>query len=64
MKTFKTLNNNSLRVSLLSGNKYIATFVDWYSGWLEAYPIPDKKGETTAHLLIEEKVPRYGSCLQ
>ena len=48
----------------LSGNKYIATFVDWYSGWPEAYPVPDKKGETIAHLLIEEIVPRYGSCLQ
>ena len=48
----------------LSGNKYIATFVDWYSGWPEAYPIPDKKGETIAHLLIEEIFPRYGSCLQ
>ena len=42
----------------LSGNKYIATFVDWYSGWPEAYPIPDKKGETIAHLLNEEIFPR------
>lgn len=48
----------------LSGNKYIATFVDWYSGWPEAFPIPDKTGETIAHLIIEEIFPRYGACLQ
>ena len=48
----------------LSGNKYIATFVDWYSGWPEAFPIPDKTGETISHLLLEEIFPRYGACLQ
>ena len=48
----------------VSGNEYIAKFVDWYSGWLEAYPIPDKMGERIADLLIEEIFPGYGSCLQ
>ena len=48
----------------LSGNKYIATFVDWYSGWPESFPIPDKTGETISHLLLEEIFPHYGACLQ
>ena len=26
----------------LSGNKYIISFVDLYSGWPEAFPAPDK----------------------
>ena len=48
----------------LSGNKYIIAFVDWYSGWPEAYAVPDKTAETVAHLLLEEIFPRHGSCLQ
>ncbi|XP_060071985.1 uncharacterized protein LOC132551825 [Ylistrum balloti] len=48
----------------LSGNKYIVSFVDWYSGWPEAFAVPDKSAETIAHLLIEEIFPRYGAPLQ
>ena len=32
----------------MSGNKYIIAFVDWYSGWPEAFPVPDKTGDTVA----------------
>ena len=48
----------------MSGNKYIIAFVDWFSGWPEAYAVPDKTAETVAHLLLEEIFPRHGSCLQ
>ena len=48
----------------LSGNKYIIAFVDHYSGWPEAFPVPDKTADNVAHLLIEEIFPRYGSPLQ
>ena len=48
----------------LSGNKYMIAFVDWFSGWPEAYAVPDKTAETVAHLLLEEIFPRHGSCLQ
>ena len=48
----------------LSGNKYIIAFVDWFSGWPEAYAVPDKIAETVAHLLLEEIFPRHGSYLQ
>ena len=37
----------------MSGNKYIIAFVDWYSGWPEAFAVPDKTGETVADLIID-----------
>ena len=48
----------------LSGNRYIISFIDLYSGWPEAFAVPDKSAENIAHLLIEEIFPRYGSPLQ
>ena len=48
----------------LPGNKYIIAFVDWYSGWPEAFAVPDKTGEIVAHLIIDKIFPRFGSCLQ
>ena len=48
----------------LSGNKYIIAFVDWFSGWPEAFAVPDKTADTVANLLIEEIYPRYGCPLQ
>ena len=29
-----------------SGNQYIVTFIDMYSGWPEAFAAPSKKAET------------------
>ena len=48
----------------LSVNKFILKFVDWYSGWSEAFTFPDKTAETVAHLLLEEIIPRYSTHLQ
>ena len=48
----------------LPGNKYIIAFVDWYSGWPEAFAVPDKTGETVADLIIEQIFPHFGSCFQ
>lgn len=48
----------------MSGNKYIIAFVDWFSGWPEAFSVPDKTADTVAHLLIEEIFPRFGCPLQ
>lgn len=48
----------------LSGNRYIVGFVDVFSGWPEAFAVPDKKAENIAHLLIDEIFPRYGAPLQ
>ena len=47
----------------LSGNRYIIGFVDWYSGWCEAFVVPDKTAENVAHLLIDEIIPRFGTTL-
>ena len=48
----------------LSGNKYIISFIDLYSGWPEAFAVPDKSAENIVHLLIEEIFPRHGAPLQ
>ena len=48
----------------LSGNRYIIAIVDWYSGWPEAFSVPDKTAETVADLIIDKIFPRFGSCLQ
>ena len=48
----------------MSGNKYIIAFVDWFSGWPEAFAVLDKTADIVAHLLIEEIFPRFGCCLQ
>ena len=45
------------------GNRYIMSFVDWYSGWPEAFPLKDKSATTIANLILNEIFPRFGSCL-
>ena len=42
-----------------SGNKYILTAVDHYSGWPEMWPIPDKRSENVVQLVMEELIPRF-----
>ena len=41
----------------VNGNKYIVTIVDHFSGWPEAYPIPNKQADTVASLLMERFLP-------
>ena len=48
----------------LSNNAYILTAIDWYSGYVEAWPLPDKKADGIAHILLDELFPRYGAALQ
>ena len=48
----------------VSSNKYIIAFVDWFSGWPEAFAVPDKTADTVAHLLIEEYFLGFGCPLQ
>ena len=31
-----------------NGNNYIATVIDWYTLWLEAYPVQNKEADTIA----------------
>ena len=46
----------------LSGNQYLVTIIDKYSGWVEAFPIPDKSATTIVEILLEQIIPRH-SCV-
>ena len=48
----------------LLGKKYIVGYIDLYSGYPEAYAVPDKSAYNIAHSLIDEIFPRYGSPLE
>ena len=40
-----------------SGNKHILTIIDHLTGWLEAFPIPDKSADTIVTTLINHYLP-------
>ena len=42
------------------GNPYILVVGDYWTKWMEAYPIPDQQAETVASKLVEEFVCRFG----
>ena len=42
------------------GNKYILVVGDYFSKWMEAYPIPDQTAETVAEKFVSEFVCRFG----
>ena len=48
----------------MSGNRYIVSFIDIYSGWPEAYAVPDKAEDRIVHLILEEIFPRFGCPLE
>jgi len=45
------------------GNVYVLTVICHYSSWVECYPMPDKRAETVARLLLTEFIPRHG-CMK
>ena len=47
-------------VTSLNDNNYIVTVVDWYTSWVEAYPVPNKEAETIAKTLLSKFIPRHG----
>jgi hypothetical protein len=47
--------------SALGANKYLMVLIDHYSGWLEAYPIPNKRNDTVWERLRNDYVPRHGA---
>ena len=44
----------------VSGNRYVAVFMDYLTKWPEAFAIPDQKAETIAKLFVEQIVCRHG----
>lgn len=43
------------------GHAYLFTLIDHLTGWADAYPISNKKGETIADILHRDYFPRYGA---
>ena len=48
----------------MSGNKYIVSFCDLYSGWPLTYPVPDRSAENIVQLQIDEIFPVHSAPLQ
>ena len=48
----------------ISGNRYIVSFIDIYTGWPEAFSVPDKAADRIVHLILEEIFPRVGCRLE
>ena len=46
------------------GNYYLLTYVEHFSKFAEAVPIPNKEAETVCRVLTEELFPRFGAPLQ
>ena len=45
------------------GNKYILTFTDHFTKWVEVFAIPDQTATTCANILLNEIISRYGCPL-
>ena len=43
-----------------TGNKYILIVADYFTKWVEAYPMPSQEATTVAELLVREFVCRFG----
>ena len=42
------------------GNSYILSVVDYATGWVESYPLPNKEAKTVFLKFEKEYIPRYG----
>jgi hypothetical protein len=45
-----------------SGNKYILVIQDYFSKWIELFPLVDKTAKGVADVLVKEYFTRYGLC--
>jgi transposase InsO family protein len=45
------------------GNHYILVVIDAFTRWVEIFPIPDQTAETTANVILNEVISRYGCPL-
>ena len=43
------------------GNKYLLTFIDHFSRYVEAFPVPDQTAETCARIYATQIVTRHGT---
>ncbi len=42
------------------GNKYVIVFMDYFTKWVEAFPMSDQKTITIATLFVEHIICRHG----
>ena len=47
-----------------SGNKYILILGDYFTKWVEAYPLENQQAETVAGVIVKEFVSRFGVPFQ
>ena len=46
------------------GNKYVLVVTDYFTRWVEAYPLPNQEAWTVARSFVKEFICRYGVPLQ
>ncbi len=46
------------------GNRYVLLVGDYFTRWVEAYPIPNFTAETVASKIVYEFIARFGSPLE
>ena len=42
-----------------NGNSYLLVLGDYFTRWVEAYPIPDQQAQTVARKLVNEFISRF-----
>ena len=42
-----------------NGNRYIITMVDQYSGWAQAFLVPNKTADIVCNVIMNELIPRH-----
>ena len=42
------------------GNKYLLIAADYFTKWVEAYPLPNQEATTLAEVLVKEFACRFG----
>ncbi|XP_038060519.1 uncharacterized protein LOC119731418 [Patiria miniata] len=47
-----------------TGNYSIMSVADYFTKWVEAFPIPDQTAQTVAKVLVEQVITRFGAPLE
>ena len=47
-----------------TGNSSIMVVADYFTKWVEAFPLPDQTAKTVARTLVEQVVTRFGAPLE
>ena len=44
----------------IRGNKYVLAVTDYFTKWVEIFPIPDQTAPTCAEIILNEVIARFG----